>query len=100
MRATSWQPRRPLERSHDPRRDPAPVAAGFHAAQYVRLLAATIDMVVDGWEPLANEPALHEAVRAAAQALEGLARGAAPEVTLEALQQLGAIVEGLGDEPS
>lgn len=75
-------------------------AASFHAPQYVRLLAATIDLVVDGWEPLADEPALREAVRTAAHALEGLARGVAPEDTLEALQQLGTIVAGLEDGSS
>lgn len=63
-----------------------------YAAQMVRLLAATIDVVVDNWDHLATDPDLRGAVEASADALEGLRPDAEPEQTLRALERLSDLV--------
>jgi hypothetical protein len=64
------------------------------AAQHVRLLAATIDIVADGYDPLERVPFLPVATTTAALALLGLAEGV-PEHTEQALADLSRIVSSL-----
>lgn len=69
--------------------------SAFYAAQHARLLAATVEFVVDGWDPLADEPVMQAAVSAASEALTGLLPGAQPASTLEAMDRLNALVDEL-----
>jgi hypothetical protein len=68
------------------------------AAQHVRLLAATVDIVADGYEPLEGEAFLPMATTTAALALLGLV-GGAPEDTERALADLAGIVARLPVPP-
>jgi hypothetical protein len=78
--------------------DPTPsspvTASALVAAQHVRLLAATIDIVADGYDPLECVPFLPMATTTAALALLGLADGV-PEHTERALADLRGIVARL-----
>jgi len=78
----------------DPTPSPAVSAHTLVAAQHVRLLAATVDIVADGYAPLEGEAVLTLATTTAALALLGLAEGV-PEHTERALADLAVIVAGL-----
>jgi hypothetical protein len=67
---------------------PTPIA--LVAAPLVRLLAATVDVVADGYDPLAGDPALRQAASSAASALRGLVDDH-PEATEHALDELLAL---------
>jgi hypothetical protein len=69
------------------------------AGPLVRLLAAVIDVVADGYDPLEGEESLRSATTAAAVALRGLAEGD-PEPTAGALADLTAIVAELSGVPA
>jgi hypothetical protein len=70
------------------------------AATLVRVLTSVVDLVVTDHEPVAHEWAVQEAVRAAAEALAGLADDE-PERTAEALDMLVAVVDALpGTDPT
>lgn len=73
-------------------------ASALVAAQHVRLLAATVDIVADGYDPLEGEPFLPVATVTAALALLGLAEGI-PEHTEQALADLAGIVSRLPVPP-
>lgn len=78
----------------DPTPPPGVSARALVAAQHVRLLAAAVDVVADGFAPLEGEAVLTVATTTAAIALLGLAEGA-PEQTERALADLAVIVAGL-----
>jgi|RhiMethySRZTD1v2_1073278.scaffolds.fasta_scaffold1299383_2 hypothetical protein len=82
----------------DPTPPPATSARTLVAAQHVRLLAATIDLVADGYAPLEGEAVLTVALTTAAVGLLGLADGV-PEHTERALADLAALVAGLPAPP-
>ena len=67
------------------------------AVQLIRLLASTIEVVADGWDTLADEPAMKDAVRSAADVLQSLSPDADPDATFNALQTLGTMVAHLPD---
>jgi hypothetical protein len=70
------------------------------ASTLVRVLASVVDLVVTDHDPVADEAAVGMAVRAAADALSGLA-DADPERTADALDVLVAVVESLpGNDPT
>jgi hypothetical protein len=78
----------------DPTPSPAVNARTLVAAQHVRLLAAAVDIVADGYAPLEGEAVLTVATTTAAIALLGLSEGV-PEQTERALADLAVIVAGL-----
>jgi hypothetical protein len=82
----------------DPTPPTAVSASALVAAQHVRLLAATVDIVADGYDPLEGEPFLPVATVTAALALLGLAEGI-PEHTERALSDLAGIVARLPVPP-
>jgi hypothetical protein len=84
----------------EPVRLPAGSASAFHAAQLVRLLAATVDVVVDGWDALASDLALRRAVEASAAVFGSLAPPTDPEALLPALERLAEVVAGLEETAS
>lgn len=70
------------------------------AATLVRVLSSVVDLVVTDHDPVADEAAVEMAVRAAADALSGLA-DADPQRTADALDVLLAVVESLpGSDPT
>jgi hypothetical protein len=83
----------------DPTPPSATSASALVAAQHVRLLAATVDIVADGYDPLEGEPFLPVATVTAALALLGLAEGV-PEHTEQALADLAGIVARLPVPPA
>jgi hypothetical protein len=78
----------------DPIPSPTITASTLVAAQHVRLLAATVDIVADGYDPLEAVPFLPVATTTAALALLGLAEGV-PEHTEQALSDLATLVARL-----
>ena len=79
----------------DPRRSSTVVPATLLvAAPLVRLLAATVDVLADAYDPLAGEDALRRATASAAAALRGLVEDA-PEATERALAELAHVAAAL-----
>ncbi|HKH06395.1 MAG TPA: hypothetical protein VKA65_14600 [Acidimicrobiales bacterium] len=64
--------------------DPTRIADGSPsavvAAQLIRLLGATVDVLADGYDPLEGEEPLRRATSAASVALRGLAAGDADDI--------------------
>ena len=63
------------------------------AAQLIRLLGATVDVVADGYDPLEDEEPLRRATDAAGLALRGLAAGDPADIE-RGLVELTAVVAG------
>ena len=75
----------------DPTRIPDPPPTAVVAAQLIRLLGATVDVVADGYDPLEDEEPLRRATNAAGLALRGLAAGDPADIE-HGLVELTAVV--------
>ena len=72
-------------------------ATEMAAAPLIRLLDSAVELVAEGYDPLAQEPAFVTAVEAAATALQGLRHDAEPSAVRDGMRALSAITAAVPD---